>query len=164
MCTHETSLTKILLCTNIIVSDITVKEMNIPRTSWRQRGSDLIVIFVFMLVSCWFDCDICFCVWLIPGSDLLTPTKIYVKSVLPLMREGKVKAFAHITGGGLVENVPRVLPDNLEVRLDAKSWTIPPVFGWIAESVGPLLCALLVADNLILLNFHWLVVQPIKYS
>ena len=67
---------------------------------------------------------------------MLTPTRIYVKSVLPLMREGKVKAFAHITGGGLVENVPRVLPEDMEVRLDAKSWAIPPVFGWISEAVS----------------------------
>lgn len=52
------------------------------------------------------------------------------------MRERKIKAFAHITGGGLIENVPRVLPDDLEVRLDAKSWSIPPVFGWLAENVS----------------------------
>ena len=70
------------------------------------------------------------------GGDLLTPTKIYVKSVLPLMREEKVKAFAHITGGGLIENIPRVLPGDMEIRLDAKSWVIPPVFGWIADAVS----------------------------
>ncbi|XP_046579510.1 LOW QUALITY PROTEIN: trifunctional purine biosynthetic protein adenosine-3-like [Haliotis rubra] len=67
------------------------------------------------------------------GEDLLTPTKIYVKSVLPLMREGKVKAFAHITGGGLTENIPRILPDDLGVTLDAKSWNILPIFGWLSE-------------------------------
>ena len=70
------------------------------------------------------------------GTDLLTPTNIYIKSVLPLMHEEKVKAFAHITGGGLIENIPRVLPDDMEVRLDAKSWIIPPVFGWIADAVS----------------------------
>jgi phosphoribosylaminoimidazole (AIR) synthetase len=68
----------------------------------------------------------------------LTPTKIYVKSVLPLLREGKVKAFAHITGGGLVENIPRILPEGVEVRLDAKSWVIPPVFGWLMDTVSVL--------------------------
>ncbi|XP_067659359.1 trifunctional purine biosynthetic protein adenosine-3-like [Haliotis asinina] len=67
------------------------------------------------------------------GEDLLTPTKIYVKSVLPLMREGKVKAFAHITGGGLTENIPRILPEDLGVTLDAKSWNILPIFGWLSE-------------------------------
>ncbi|KAL4221636.1 hypothetical protein ACF0H5_019892 [Mactra antiquata] len=67
------------------------------------------------------------------GADLLIPTKIYVNSVLPLMRTGDVKAFAHITGGGLVENIPRILPDGMRVKLDAKKWEIPSVFGWLSE-------------------------------
>ncbi|GFO02182.1 trifunctional purine biosynthetic protein adenosine-3 [Plakobranchus ocellatus] len=65
------------------------------------------------------------------GQDLLTPTEIYVKAVLPAMRSGKVKGFAHITGGGLVENIPRVLPPGVDAALDAKKWTMLPVFGWL---------------------------------
>ncbi|XP_029633902.1 trifunctional purine biosynthetic protein adenosine-3 isoform X2 [Octopus sinensis] len=65
------------------------------------------------------------------GEELLCPTKIYVKSVLPLMRQNLVKAFAHITGGGLVENIPRVLPRDLAVQLDAMAWNVPPIFGWL---------------------------------
>jgi phosphoribosylformylglycinamidine cyclo-ligase len=70
---------------------------------------------------------------------LLAPTRIYVKSCLALARAGHAKALAHITGGGLVENVPRVIPDTLQVRIDAKRWTMPPVFAWLARagSVAP---------------------------
>lgn len=68
----------------------------------------------------------------IAGEELLTPTKIYVKSLLPALRSGKVKAFAHITGGGLLENIPRVLPAAVKVRLNAFSWDILPVFSWLA--------------------------------
>jgi phosphoribosylaminoimidazole (AIR) synthetase len=65
------------------------------------------------------------------GEALLTPTRIYVRSCLPLCRQGFVKAMAHITGGGLPENIPRVLPNHLAVRLDASQWTLPSVFRWL---------------------------------
>jgi len=70
------------------------------------------------------------------GDALLTPTRIYVKSGLALVRAGLAKAFAHITGGGLIENVPRVLPESLVAEIDAAAWTLPPVFRWLAER-GP---------------------------
>uniref|UniRef100_A0AAQ4P2M2 Trifunctional purine biosynthetic protein adenosine-3 n=1 Tax=Gasterosteus aculeatus aculeatus TaxID=481459 RepID=A0AAQ4P2M2_GASAC len=70
------------------------------------------------------------------GDVLLTPTKIYSRLLLPILRSGAVKAFAHITGGGLLENIPRVLPQDLAVDLDASRWSIPPVFSWIHKEGG----------------------------
>lgn len=70
------------------------------------------------------------------GEELLTPTQIYIKAVVPAVRTGKVKAFAHITGGGLTENIPRVLTPQLGVRLDALKWKIPAVFPWLATAGG----------------------------
>ena len=67
---------------------------------------------------------------------LLAPTRIYVKSCLAAARLGGVKAFAHITGGGLLENIPRVLPAGMGADLYAKSWDLPLVFGWLAKSGG----------------------------
>ncbi|XP_039599395.1 trifunctional purine biosynthetic protein adenosine-3 [Polypterus senegalus] len=65
------------------------------------------------------------------GEVLLTPTKIYSKLLHPILRSGKVKAYAHITGGGLLENIPRVLPKHLAVDLDTALWKIPEVFSWL---------------------------------
>jgi phosphoribosylformylglycinamidine cyclo-ligase len=65
---------------------------------------------------------------------LLTPTRIYVKSMLALAKQVKVKGFAHITGGGLTDNIPRVLPDGLEVVLQRRSWARDPVFEWLAAT------------------------------
>lgn len=70
------------------------------------------------------------------GEALLEPTRIYVKSCLAAIRGGGVHALAHITGGGLVENLPRVLPDGLAVKLDAATWPEPAVFGWLAKAGG----------------------------
>ncbi|XP_008427458.1 trifunctional purine biosynthetic protein adenosine-3 [Poecilia reticulata] len=67
------------------------------------------------------------------GDVLLTPTKIYSRLLLPVLRSGAVKAYAHITGGGLLENLPRVLPQGLAAELDASQWRIPAVFSWLYE-------------------------------
>jgi phosphoribosylformylglycinamidine cyclo-ligase len=67
------------------------------------------------------------------GETLLAPTKIYIKPLLKLFSEIDVHALAHITGGGLLENIPRVLPANTRAVLNAKSWTLPPVFQWLQQ-------------------------------
>jgi phosphoribosylformylglycinamidine cyclo-ligase len=69
------------------------------------------------------------------AGALLTPTRIYVKPVLTTMRATRaVKAVAHITGGGLIENVPRILPDGVAAAIDLTTWTVPAVFGWLARA------------------------------
>jgi len=68
------------------------------------------------------------------GRALLDPTRIYVKSCLKAIKTGGVRGLAHVTGGGLVENLPRALPDGLVAVLDADAWTLPPVFRWLAKT------------------------------
>ena len=70
------------------------------------------------------------------GSALLAPTRLYVTQTLAAIRAGGVHGLAHITGGGLTENLPRVLPDGLGVDLDLNAWALPPVFRWLAETAG----------------------------
>ena len=65
------------------------------------------------------------------GAALLAPTRIYVKPVLALMHDVPVKGMAHITGGGLLENVPRMLPAGLQARISRASWPRPPIFSWL---------------------------------
>jgi phosphoribosylformylglycinamidine cyclo-ligase len=68
------------------------------------------------------------------GEALLAPTRIYVKPLLALMKRCDVRALAHITGGGLLENIPRVLPDNCRATLDTSSWQEPELFRWLARA------------------------------
>jgi phosphoribosylformylglycinamidine cyclo-ligase len=67
------------------------------------------------------------------GQALLTPTTIYVKALLELFRAVEVKALAHITGGGLLENLPRVLPRECDARIDTGSWQWPQIFRWLQD-------------------------------
>ncbi|PUB11272.1 phosphoribosylformylglycinamidine cyclo-ligase [Yoonia sediminilitoris] len=70
------------------------------------------------------------------GAALLAPTRLYVKPALAAVRAGGVNALAHITGGGLTENLPRVLPDGLGADIDLNAWELPPVFAWLAGIGG----------------------------
>ena len=68
------------------------------------------------------------------GAALLEPTRIYVKPVLALLKSVRVKGMAHITGGGLLENVHRMFPDRLVAEIDARSWPRPPIFTWLQQA------------------------------
>ena len=70
-------------------------------------------------------------------DELLTPTRIYVKSLLPIIKQvdSPIKGLAHITGGGLPENLPRILPPHLQATINLSSWEVPPVFQWL-QTIG----------------------------
>lgn len=70
------------------------------------------------------------------GDALLRPTRIYVPSCLKAIRAGLVKGLSHITGGGLIENPPRVLPEDTLARIDGGAWPMPPLFKWLARLGG----------------------------
>ncbi|WP_444916381.1 phosphoribosylformylglycinamidine cyclo-ligase [Microbulbifer sp. JMSA003] len=68
------------------------------------------------------------------AKALMAPTRIYVKNLLQLMKTFQVNALSHITGGGLLENLPRVLPEGCSARIDVTSWEMPPVFNWLRDA------------------------------
>jgi len=70
------------------------------------------------------------------GEVLLAPTRLYVRQALAAIRAGGVHGLAHITGGGLTENLPRVLPEGLGAEIDLAAWALPPVFRWLADRAG----------------------------
>src|SRR5471032_794323 len=70
------------------------------------------------------------------GEALLTPTRLYVKAALHAMQTGGVKGLAHITGGGITDNLPRCLPDGLDGEVDLDAIAVPPVFQWLAKEAG----------------------------
>ncbi|MDP1600105.1 phosphoribosylformylglycinamidine cyclo-ligase [Phenylobacterium sp.] len=70
------------------------------------------------------------------AQALMAPTRIYIKSVLPQIKAGRIKGAAHITGGGMNENPPRAIAEGLEAKFDWDAWALPPVFQWLAEVGG----------------------------
>jgi phosphoribosylformylglycinamidine cyclo-ligase len=70
------------------------------------------------------------------ADALLAPHRSYLPSVRPLLRSGSIKAMAHITGGGITDNLPRVLPDRVDARVERSSWQVPAVFRWLQQSGG----------------------------
>jgi phosphoribosylformylglycinamidine cyclo-ligase len=70
------------------------------------------------------------------AEALMAPTRIYIKSVLPQIKAGRIKGCAHITGGGLIENPPRAVAEGLEARFDWNAWPLPPVFAWMQQVGG----------------------------
>lgn len=70
------------------------------------------------------------------GEALLTPTRIYVKALLPSLKRSDIKALSHITGGGLTENLPRVLPESVSARISREAVALPPVFDWLHKAGG----------------------------
>ncbi len=70
------------------------------------------------------------------GEALLTPTRIYVKPILKSLAKHHIKAMAHITGGGITENLPRVLPESLAAHIDTSAWELPPVFAWLRQKAS----------------------------
>jgi phosphoribosylformylglycinamidine cyclo-ligase len=67
------------------------------------------------------------------GEVLLEPTRIYVRALLPLVQQRRIKGLAHITGGGLLENIPRVLRDGCHAEIDTRRWTLPPIFAQLQQ-------------------------------
>ena len=81
------------------------------------------------------------------GETLLTPTRIYVKALLNLLKQVDVHAMAHITGGGITENLPRVLPDDLSAEIDLSAWSFPDIFVWLQQQGNVALEDMLVTFN-----------------
>ncbi len=81
------------------------------------------------------------------GEALLEPTRIYVKSLLTLLSKVPVHAFAHITGGGLTENLPRVLPTGIQANIELSSWELPDIFVWLKEQGNVSLADMLITFN-----------------
>lgn len=81
------------------------------------------------------------------GETLLTPTRIYVKPLLELMKQVDVHAMAHITGGGITENLPRVLPQGLSAKIDLSAWQMPEIFLWLQQQGNIDLADMLVTFN-----------------
>ena len=109
--------------------------LGLPSDGVHSNGYSLVRKIVELSGLGWADA----CPWAAEttlGAALLTPTRLYVKGAVAAIRADAVAGLAHITGGGLTENLPRVLPEGLGARIDLSQWRLPPVFGWLAAQGG----------------------------
>ena len=127
--------TQLLPCDDIVQGDV---PLGLPSTGLHSNSFSLVRAAVSLAgisyaTPCPWDANTTL------GRVLLTPTALYARTVLPSAREGLIKAMAHITGGGFVENVPRALPKSLGARIDAAKWALPPIFRWVmrAGTIAP---------------------------
>ena len=110
--------------------------LGLPSSGVHSNGFSLVRRVVEQAGIGWAD-DAPFAPGTSLGEALLAPTRIYVQPLLAALRSGaKIKALAHITGGGFPDNLPRVLPDGLGAKLDLAAISVPPVFGWLAKAGG----------------------------
>ncbi len=116
---------------NVAVGDVL---LGLPSDGVHSNGYSLVRRIVELSGLNWDDA----CPWGegTLGAVLLTPTRLYVKGAVAAIKDDCVGALAHITGGGLTENLPRVLPDGLGAQIDLNAWTLPPVFAWLAAQGG----------------------------
>lgn len=112
---------------DICAGDVVV---GLPSTGVHSNGFSLVRKIVFDVVGADVH-DFCPELGMTFGEALLTPTKLYVKDILPLCEKNLIKGMAHITGGGLLENVPRVLPEGVSVELDTTAWERQPIFKYL---------------------------------
>lgn len=122
---------QILTGENINEGDVV---LGLSSSGVHSNGFSLVRKLVSSTQGIAFDAPAPFAAGKTVGESLLTPTRIYVKPLLKALKLGGIKGMAHITGGGLTENIPRVLPDNVAVKLDAQSWPKPGIFAWLAEA------------------------------
>jgi phosphoribosylformylglycinamidine cyclo-ligase len=121
---------------DIVVGDVVI---GLPSSGVHSNGYSLVRRLVAEEKLGW-DAPAPFAPATTLADALLTPTRIYVKPVLSVLEaaggamDGPIKALAHITGGGLSENLPRVLPPTVAAAIDLTSWRAPPVFGWLAKA------------------------------
>jgi phosphoribosylformylglycinamidine cyclo-ligase len=122
----------------LLPKDVTVGDVliGLPSSGVHSNGFSLVRRIVEHSGLAW-DAPAPFAVGKSLAQALLEPTRIYVKVLLEVLKGGDgINALCHITGGGFPDNIPRVLPDGVGVRLDLDAISVPPVFGWLAKTGG----------------------------
>jgi phosphoribosylformylglycinamidine cyclo-ligase len=109
--------------------------LGLPSSGVHSNGFSLVRRIVDLAAVAW-DAPAPFATERTLGEALLEPTRIYVRPLLQALRGEGINGLCHITGGGFPDNIPRVLPDGIGVRLDLDAIPVPPVFGWLAQQGG----------------------------